>query len=423
VFKVYVHVPGSDNARKTKKLETRDINEAIKQAMEFERQVKTGHYKNEIKVEVQPKNSFEEGNKTPHLLIHALARYVGWLNNEDVPEHLVVERSSDHLKDIERKLELLLTALKHKGYDLSSLRIDQINDKTVGDVYKYLSTETNYSSRTFNRHFSYYSSFLKWFSEEYYPVKAWFKRVNLKPVTSNPQAITKEEYDALLRITTPENGIQEYESGVKKERNFYRPYLVHAFRLALETGRRRAELINMKFNGITEESDGSGYIKVEDFKVNHIQKRTTEETKKYIYVPLTDSLRQLLNEMGYEKYKGTDNYILAPEIKSKRNKVMADLLSRSFTHYYKKLNTGRELTFKSFRKAYITNLSLFMRGNTKAITGHTTDEVIEKHYQDKIVLAKAMQRFNVFSNEERLNELQQIRKETETNHKSQEISK
>ena len=37
VFKVYVHVPGTKNERRTKKLETRDINEAIKQAIEFER--------------------------------------------------------------------------------------------------------------------------------------------------------------------------------------------------------------------------------------------------------------------------------------------------------------------------------------------------------------------------------------------------
>src|SRR5665213_4518229 len=40
VFKVYISVPGTANARKTKKLNTRDVNEAIKQAIEFEKEVK-----------------------------------------------------------------------------------------------------------------------------------------------------------------------------------------------------------------------------------------------------------------------------------------------------------------------------------------------------------------------------------------------
>src|SRR4051812_5940227 len=39
-FKVYIHVPGTDNERKTKKLDTRDIDEAIKQVIDIEKQVK-----------------------------------------------------------------------------------------------------------------------------------------------------------------------------------------------------------------------------------------------------------------------------------------------------------------------------------------------------------------------------------------------
>ncbi|MBK5286177.1 MAG: hypothetical protein JJE25_12325, partial [Bacteroidia bacterium] len=89
---------------------------------------------------------------------------------------------------------------------------------------------------------------------------------------------------------------------------------------------------------------------------------------------------------------------------------------------YKQLNTGRELTFKSFRKTYITNLSVFMGGNAKAITGHTNDRTIELHYQDKQVIAKAAKDFEVFSSEgERKNDLQRLRNESLTTQKSMEV--
>ena len=92
---------------------------------------------------------------------------------------------------------------------------------------------------------------------------------------------------------------------------------------------------------------------------------------------------------------------------------MSDILSRGFTHYYDQLNTGRKLTFKCLRKTYITNLEIYMgAGNTKAITGHSGDQVIERNYIDKKEMAKAARGFNVFSTEkERANDLKEIRDE------------
>ncbi len=422
-FKIYISVPGSENGRKTKTLTTRDINEAIKEAVLFEQEVKAGNYQNEIKVEHKPETQKGNNKETPHLFVNAVAKYISTLHNENVPTHLRKEISTDHLKDIERKMERLAIALREKGYNLATFRMDQLNDATVGDVYDYLEKE-KYSNRTFNRHFSYYTAFLKWFSEEYYPVKSWFKRYTPKPVNDNPQAISKEEFEGLLKIITAENGIQTYESGVKGERNFYRPYLIHAFQLGLHTGLRREGLIKMKFDDIVEYPDGSGYIKVENYKVNNIQKRKTAEDKKYVYVPLTKSLRKLLSGIEYEKFIGTENYVLAPEIESKRNKVMADLLSRAFAHYYKQLNTEKHLSFKSLRKTYITSLSLHMRSSARLLTDHTTDAVIERHYSDKAELARAVSKtFEVFPPEkERKNELEQVRN-NENNLKERGIEK
>jgi integrase len=424
-FKVYVHVPGTDNQRKTKKLETRDLYQAIKEAIEFEKEVKSGLLPS-TKIDF---NENEQRQENPHqmrpiLLVHALARYVGWIHNEGVPAHQIRERSNDHIKDVERALKFFATCLKENGYNLANLRIEDIDNDMVGKVFSYLENR-KVANRTFNKHFGFYTSFLKWYTEEYdFPMRNYFEKVKRKNLNPKPEAITQKEYEALLGRITPENGIKEYNNGIKPTRNLFRPWLADGIRLGLETGRRREEIINLKWKDI-EENDGHQYIKVEDFKVNRIQNRKSEEEKKFIYIPVTDSLKKLLDELGYTIYIGMDNFILAPDIKISRGRVMSDVLSRGFTHYYDQLKTGRKLTFKCLRKTYITNLEIFMNGgNTKAITGHSDDQVIERSYLDKKEMAKAAQGFTVFSKEgERDHQLEEIRrtKKSKTEQKNKEV--
>lgn len=423
-FKCYVSVPGTKNERRTKILETRDLEIARRQALEFKKEVQENAYqKNDevsIKTKVNRENKIQEVN-VPRLLVHAMSRYIGWLHNENVPAHLEKERSEEHIKDVERAFRSLAICLKENGYNLEIISMDDINDEVIGYVYSYLESK-NMANRTFNKHIGYFSSFLKWYALEYdHQIRNWFDRVKRKKLNPTPEAITKSEYEALLKQITPDNGVKEYRGGIKETRNVYRPWLVDGFRLALETGRRREEIVNLKWSNILE-SEGFQYIKVEDFKVNRIQNRTSDKERKFVYVPVTDSLKELLNEMGYEKYANTDNYILAPEIKTSRGRVMSDILSRGFSHFYEQLKTGRSLTFKCLRKTYITNLEIFMgNGNTKAITGHSDDQVIQRNYIDKKEIAKAARSFNVFSTEaERVDDLKEIR--TATNEKTQNVN-
>ena len=189
---------------------------------------------------------------------------------------------------------------------------------------------------------------------------------------------------AVKPVTPQSRPVREYENGVKHMRNFYRPWLADGFNLALETGRRREEIINLKFKDITEENGMPIYIVYEDIKVNKIQNRKTEKNKKFGYIPVTNNLHKLLIKLGYEENKGKDKYILAPEVEINRNRVMSDVLSRGFSHYYQQLNTGRQLTFKSYRKAHITSLSIHLIQSeaVKRVTGHSDSGVIEKHYID-----------------------------------------
>lgn len=408
IFKVYVHVKGTANERKTKKLETRDLDEAIRQAIEFQKKV------NEITYETEntDQNNETEKQAVPELLIEALARDIGRLNNEGVAEHRVKERSNDHIKDVERAFKVLLTCLKAKGYNLRTLRMDQLTDKMAGFIYSHLINQMGFKGRTINKYLSHYTSFITRHNQEYnVEIQNFFETSNRIVVNHTPVIIpNKETFEAFLKKITPENGIKEYASGKKPKRNVYRSWLSNAFRLALETGRRREEIINLKFSNIIKDSNGISYIKVEDYKVNRIANRFNDTEKKYIFIPVTTSLNELLQEMDYEKFKDTENYILAPELKMNRKRSMSDVLSHGFSHFYSQLNTGKKLTFKSLRKTYITNLSIYMGGNAKAITGHSDDSVIEKHYLDKQALVKAAKGFEVFPSEtNRKNELEQHR--------------
>lgn len=419
VFKVYVFVKGTKNQRKTKSLVTRDVNEAIQQAIEFEKEIKEKF--NDIKPE-KKKTVLEINNKgQPYFLVNALARYIGWLNNEGVPAHRIKERSMEHIKDVQRSFKALADCLKKNGFNLPTVTIDEINDDVVGLIYTQLEN-SGIANRTFNKQIGYYTSFVNWYKEQYnHPIKNFFETVSRKIVNHTPEAISQKEYEDLLLQITPENGINTNNKVARK--NLFRPWLKDGIKLALETGRRREELINLKWNNILE-NDGFKYIKVEDYKVNHIQKRIAESEKKYIYIPVTESLLKLLNELDYEKNAGCDKYILAPDIKNQRTRVLSDTLSRGFTHFYDQLNTGRKLTFKSLRKAYITNLEIYMgSGNTKAITGHSDSQVIERNYIDQKEMAKAAKDFSVFpKKDERNNTLKEIRNKHNINEKALEIN-
>lgn len=426
VFKVYVHVPGTDNGRKTKKLQTRDINEAIKQAIDFEKQVKS-NFQKESKTKEPKKVNIETANpisqSTPSLVLHSMARYVGWLNNEGVPYHRRKERSQEHIRDVERSFLIAKECWQESGRDMDTTTVEDINDEMVGEIYEYLLNQKHYSNRSLNKHLGYYTSWLKWYTEEYkLPIRNWFESVRRKKINPNPEIISEKEYQNTLNEIKPENGIKDYKHGKKPIRNLYRSWLKDGIQLAMETGRRREEVINLRFSDILESESGEKLIKVEDYKTNRIQGRQTEEEKKYIYIPVTKSLNNLLLELGYEERKNSTNFILAPDIEVKRNKIMCDVLSRGFTHFYDRVGTGKKLSFKSLRKTYITNLSIFMGGNAKAITGHSDDSVVERHYLNKQALANAAQNFEVFSSKvDRQDSLAEIRNNSNVKSKKVEV--
>lgn len=148
--------------------------------------------------------------------------------------------------------------------------------------------------------------------------------------------------------------------------------------------------------------------------------------KQFIYIPVTRELRFLLDDLGYEQYKGTDRYLLAPEITEKRVEIIGEALSRSFSHYYKQLNTGEVLTWKCLRKTYLSRLKIFMHKNTndldvKDVSNHSSDAVLDKHYFDKRLIAASLTDFTVLPSRE--NDLARLREASKEMPNAKEIER
>lgn len=91
-----------------------------------------------------------------------------------------------------------------------------------------------------------------------------------------------------------------------------------------------------------------------------------------------------------------NRYLFAPE-STKKLRTLQDDLSKSFTHYYKLLNSDKSISFKYLRKTYITLLNNHTNGRAEVITGHSGQEIIMKNYHDSKVFNDVVLNFKMIS--------------------------
>jgi len=412
-FQQVVHQPGTKNGRRMILLESRDINVAQSQAMEF---------RNEILNHAGEKTSNKGKHKNEKTIAEYIEWYMAWLEKSDDITLFDRIRSDDHMTNILKCFNDGEIVWERRGFNFNESTLGDLNADMVRELFQYYFKEKKYNTITINKYLGYWKTFYKRANKEHnLTVFNHFAEFKPLPVNSEPSAISINTYHRI--IDAIENS--EFKKSGKVGNGFryyYRDYLVSAIKLGMHTGRRREELVNLKFsNEFTE--DGARFFRVEDYKVNRIQNRTSEYNKKYILIPVTKGLQSVLDEIGYEHYKGTDKYVLAPELTRKRNRRMSDIISRGFAHYYRQIEPEGKLGFGSLRKRYISELVKFFGNEAKGVSQHSSDSVIEHHYLDKRVLMKAASEFNPEGQEsERQAELKNIR-ETGNNTKDQTIEK
>jgi len=389
-FKVIKAIPGSGSKKKrTKILATRDINEAIKQKIIFENELEVNQYQATPILVVE-----EEEKIMPMLLIDCMAYYIGYLNNEGAELHQIKERSKGHIDEVERAFRYFCKSLKRNKVDHTILEIDSLNDKMVGMYHDYLLNIRKLANATYNKYIATIRQFIMWLVDKKdYRIKNPFKSVIRKVQATNNEIIYQDEFESLLKVIKPENGLKKFPSGTTKD--LYRYWLKNAFKLALETGLRREEFMTLKFSNIIEKDELPRYIRVENFKVNRAKDIKAEKSKQYKLIPVTKGLREMFEDLNYSENRNTELYIIAPEAKVMR-KTLMDKASKAFTHFWAITGIDKEIQLKNLRKTYLTALANHFGDSANLISDHANMAVLKKHYINNEKMVDKASDFSVF---------------------------
>jgi integrase len=270
------------------------------------------------------------------------------------------------------------------------LNLEEISDSHVELFYKHLNFDLKLSTTTYNRYMVIMKTFYNWCIDvKEVKSKNPFAKAELVFTRQEKNVVNKSEFEKLLETITYENGFAPKHG---ETRNYYRPWLVNAYRLALETGERAEPIVRLKWSDIIEVDGGVEMFRISNLKINRI--RTGQETGKYVrYIPVTRSLKALLVELGYNEKQGSDECVLKTDAGESTAYTM-QLITRSFSHYVAKAGL-RHIVFKDLRKTYISSLSIAMGASAKMYTGHADSRVVEHHYLSQSFLTSKLKDFDV----------------------------
>ncbi len=374
-YRLRLHVAGTKNKIKSKVLSSRSYDEAIIEAIEFKSET--------IKNDYQTVQLSEEGND--YSVADAIIKYYQYLDGDHKYIHKRKNVSKAHRDECIRFCKYFASVLK-KRYDISMKRIVDINQSDVADFY--LWADGHYGSKTFNKCFGAVKTFFDFLIDvEEVEMKNPFKNYVSKQVfKSDNLTLTKSEFEKILDAIDTANPIKVY--GTKKERkNMYFPYLKDAFKLFLLTGCRREEVVCLKWEDISMTADGTKFFRISNLKVNRANKgnnRVVDSQKKY--VPINSDLFELLTKLGFYRKRQSDEYILFPE-RNIKEKTLMDRISKSFTHYKEQADVEKEVSLKNLRKTYLSWVNAVMSSDTKILSSHATDGVLDKYYLDRTILS------------------------------------
>lgn len=370
-------VPNNPGARRTRILQTTNFNDALVELAKFKEELKQqGYHKQKI--------SKAENETTLNYFMTAYLDAVSGLNT---PVILIRQRSKQHIGDSLRAFKRFRTSLKNAGYHFDGMNPEHIKDQEVSVYHEYLLNDLKLGERSYNKHMGILKTLFNWIKRvKDYDVPNTFNHVELSTVKTQVSIINKIEFEKILDAITVENS-RHGPSG----KYYYRDWLKPVYRLALETGLRREELLTLKWSDIVPVDGVTLVCRIPNLKVNRIMKgRTSLEQMKYI--PVTKSLLTLLKVLGYDEYKESDHRIIdRPDQSLEQAK---GLLSRAFSHF-NTFTDNRPMKFAVLRKTYITKLTIAAGPNAKLFTGSSSDEVLKNHYISSAVVAASLDDFEV----------------------------
>jgi hypothetical protein len=123
-------------------------------------------------------------------------------------------------------------------------------------------------------------------------------------------------------------------------------------------------------------------ITLPNYKVNRIQ-----DIDKDRLIPITLDLFELLNNMGYKRLKGSEEYVICPEHENRT--TIREWISISFSHYWLLNKFNPEISFRHLRKTDVTLIYSQFGDKTKAVTDQNVDTILEYYLNKKTIISQA----------------------------------
>ena len=381
-YRVRIHIPNTKNKVKVKVFSTRDYEEAVKQSIEYKKELMSNNF--EI---IKPTI---EGND--YSLNDAIVKYNQYLEGNHPLAQKKKIVSLDHQKESIRFCIYFAQIVK-KRIDTERLRVINVTKYDVSDFYTWAGK--HYEPKTFNKCMMGLKAFFNYLiKDEEVNMKNPFESYeSKKSAPKDILTLSKEEFELILKGIESESPIKIL-GGRGERKNMYKPYLKDGFKLMLFTGGRREEVVELKWSDIYITIKGTKFFKIHNRKVERRNK--VEGT--YKYIPINADLIGLLEELGYSKKINSDEYIFYPE-RTEKTKTIMNVLSKGFTHYKNSVKIEKDVSMRNLRKTYISWVHDVMGNSTGLLTSHTTYKVLTSHYLDPSIISaidKGAQEIRIF---------------------------
>ncbi len=339
---------------------TRDPHEAFSKHLEYKTYLQQNNY------EVATLPNKELDTPPPNIFLKEGAKkYLDHLQDIGVADYEKKNLTKAYIKDQKRYVWRFLEAVQKLEKKVSNFPAASISQQHVAAFDKYVRSLV-LSQTSYNSHIKAAKYFVDYLIKELsVDIKNPLDRVKLRVIHHDPEIVPVEEFEHLLSVITPENGIGTKGRKKKENVNYYRDWLRKVFIFSLLTGERLDGIVLLQWKHVE-----GNFLRIPNFKVNRIQKADHY----YSYTPITADLAELLVEFTITD---PEDYIIIPEAKNRRTLKL--FISKAFTHFWKVTGLKREVTFKNLRKTYVTRLTSII-GEQALFVKHSGDKTAIKHY-------------------------------------------
>lgn len=362
---LHVPVPGTSGKKKSTTLSATTLEEAFVELQEIKSNFKENGY-----------------SKRPNelLLGDGVQRYLDKIHNQGEFSGNSKVLSEDHRKDVVRIVDRFVHSIRLAGENPDTLLLNDMSERFAAPFANYIKKFAK-AQTSRDRHIRVMRAFIEFLKNRgMYNGGNFFKTIETQKIQSSPVAISDEEFENVLSIITRKNG-----AGYRGERkeNHYKPWLADLYKLARYTGIRKEDLYELRWSDVHDVGDGVQVIVSRNRKVERILKKDVILE----VIPVTKKLKSLLRKLEKER-EGSESKLIET---NHTWKSFRDCISRAFTHYYKiAYPNNQHKLYKQLRKSQMTDISAKLGVDAHKITGHTGNAVLDKHYIDKIMLAKKM---------------------------------